>query len=236
MSVTILVARRFCGPSTSANGGYICGLIARVARRPVTVRLMAPPPLDTALDVTERDGLIEVTHDGQVLARARPGDVGDLVPPAAPGHAAAAAAAERYAGYARHPAPTCFVCGPRRPERDGLAIYPGRLSDPALDGVVAAPWMPDESLDAGDGMVASEFIWAALDCPGFDAAAPDMRLMLLGELTARLEVPVHAGEPCVVVGWRLGASGRKHEAGTALYGAGGELKAVARAIWIEPRG
>ena len=33
----------------------------------------------------------------------------------------------------------------------------------------------------------------------------------------------------------FGSSGRKHEAGTALYDGEGELCGQARALWIEPR-
>jgi hypothetical protein len=228
------VERRFCGPPASANGGYICGLIAQLAPHPVTVRLLAPPPLDTDLEVTHRDGLLEVRHDGTVVAQARPGDVGDLVPPPPPSRDEAFEASRSYAGFERHPAPTCFVCGPRRARPDGLSIFPGPVG---TRGIVAAPWTPEASLavGGGDNTVASEFIWAALDCPGYVAVAPEMRQMLLGELTAGIDRSVRVGERCVVIGWGLGSSGRKHEAGTALYGEHGELCARARAIWIEPR-
>jgi hypothetical protein len=230
----IVVTRRFCGPPASANGGYVCGLIAQLAQRPVTVRLLAPPPLDTNLEVAERDGLLEVSHDGNMVAQARPGDVDDLVPPPPPSHDEAVEASRHYAGFERHPAPTCFVCGPRRAEPDGLSIFPGPVG---TDGMVAAPWIPDATLAGGgdDGSVGSQFIWAALDCPGYIAVAPDMRQMLLGELTARIDRGVRVGERCVVIGWSLGSSGRKHEAGTALFGEHGELCARARALWIEPR-
>jgi len=83
--------------------------------------------------------------------------------------------------------------------------------------------------------VRSEYIWAALDCPGYAAVSAEMRFMLLGEFTARIDRRVDVGEPCIVVGWHIASSGRKHEAGTALYGADGVPTAVARAIWIEPR-
>lgn len=236
MGDVIIVARRFCGPPDSANGGYVSGLIANIAQRPVTVRLLAPPPLDTALEVVEGEGgVLELRRGGTVVAQARPGDVGDLTPPPAPSREAAAEAAQHFSGFENHPAPTCFVCGPRRPDDDGLKIYPGRVSDPEAGDIVAAPWTPDPSLDAGDGMVAPEFVWAALDCPGYAAAAPDMRAMLLGEMTASVEHPIPIGEPCVVAGWRLGGSGRKHEAGTAVYDGAGRVCGRARAVWIEPR-
>jgi hypothetical protein len=38
-----------------------------------------------------------------------------------------------------------------------------------------------------------------------------------------------------VIGWRLGASGRKHVVGTALFDEDGELCARALGVWIETR-
>ncbi len=228
---TIRIARRFCGPTGIANGGYTCGVIASFARTPVTVRLLRPIPLDTPLEIVEHDGVLDVKNGGESLAQARPGDVGALALPEPPTFDEAAAASRRYPGFTKHPAPDCFVCGPNRTEGDALRIFAG----PLAPGVAAAPWTPDASLDAGDARVATEFVWAALDCPGFAAAAPDMRPMLLGELTARIDRRVGIGEPCIVVGWVIRASGRKHEAGTVLYDSKRTLCAAARAIWIEPR-
>lgn len=228
---TLTIAARFCGPSTSANGGYICGRIAQLARQPVTVRLLKPPPLETELVVELENGLPCLRHGADVIARARPGSVGTLATPAWPKRDVAVSVSRHYRGFATHPAPTCFVCGPRRPADDGLRIFPG-LVEP---GVVAAPWNPDVSLDAGDGAVAEEFMWAALDCPGYVAAAPDMRSMLLGELTADVRRRARIGEPCTAVGWAIATDGRKHETGTAVIGADGQPCALARAIWIEPR-
>jgi hypothetical protein len=103
-------------------------------------------------------------------------------------------------------------------------------------GIVAAPWLPADALDAGDGRVAVEFHWAALDCPGYFAVSGGRRVMVLGELQAHVDRRVHVGEPCTVIGWRLGAEGRKHYAGTALFDEDGELVARARATWIELKG
>lgn len=230
-AATFRIARRFCGPTDTANGGYTCGTIASFSTRPVTVRLLKPVPLETELKVIEHDGLLTVLHGEERVAEARPGSVGDLEPPSPPAPDEAADASSRYRGFEKHPAPECFVCGPTRAAGDALRIFAG----PLTPGVAAAPWTPDASLDAGDGLVAQEFMWAALDCPGFAAAAPDMRVMLLGELTARIDRRVRIGERCVVVGWVIGATGRKHEAGTAVYDSERNLCGVARAIWIEPR-
>ena len=37
----------------------------------------------------------------------------------------------------------------------------------------------------------------------------------------------------MVTGWHLGAQGRKHSVGTALFDEAGGLRAVGRATWIE---
>lgn len=228
----LTIARRFCGPTGTANGGYACGSLAALAPQDTVVRLTKPVPLETALIVEYEDGWPYMRHGDAVVAQSRAAaGSAELTPPERPSRAEAAAAAQHYAGFEKHPAPICFVCGPRRTPDDGLRIYAGTIAP----GVVAAPWTPDASLDAGDGAVRSEFMWAALDCPGFAAVAPDMRQMLLGEIAADITRRARIGEPCTVVGWQIASSGRKHEAGTALFGADGERLATARAIWIEPR-
>lgn len=75
-------------------------------------------------------------------------------------------------------------------------------------------------------------MWAALDCPGaFANGFPQIR-MVLGRLAARAVRAVESGEECVVVAWSAGVEGRKHSAGTALFGDDGALRARARATWI----
>jgi hypothetical protein len=138
-------------------------------------------------------------------------------------------AAGRYPGFSIHPFPTCFVCGPQRAEGDGLRIFTGPVVGREL---VAAPWTPDESLTSADGVVGQEFLWAALDCPGAFANGFPEIAMVLGRLSAEVVRPVRPGEPCVVVGWSEGSEGRKHFAGTAIFGDDGQLVAFARATWI----
>jgi hypothetical protein len=113
-----------------------------------------------------------------------------------------------------------------------MRIFAGPLPERDL---VAAPWVPDPSLEAGDDKVRPEFMSAALDCPGFYAVSPDDRMMLLGEITLRINRRVHIGERCVVIGWRIESEGRKHTAGTAVYGEEGELCGSAQAVWLEPK-
>ncbi len=216
-----MVPGRFNGPPGSGNGGYTCGLVAAatgLARPEVTLR--KPPPLDVPLRVAGT----EVYDRDQLVATAQEA-AGDLPePPPYPGHDAARAAQERYAGHAEHPFPTCYTCGPRRPDHDGLAIFAGPV--PGTD-YVAATWTPPAGLTR-------ETVWAALDCPGAwglmqSVPAP----IVLGRLAVTIDRLPEPGEPHVVTGWSAAPSeGRKHYAGTALYDATGTVIARGRATWV----
>jgi hypothetical protein len=242
----LTVAPRYCGPPGSANGGYIAGLFAQHAPGTVRVRLHLPPPLGAALQVAHReDGRLELLHDTRVVASAEPAQL-ELDVPAAPGYVDALEASRRYTGFVAHAYPGCFVCGPERARGDGLRIFAGALAGAdagASTGagaerptaLVAAPWVPDVALGLDDHKVRPEFMWAALDCPGYFAARSDRVPMLLGEFTAHVDRRVHVDEPCVIIGWRVSVTGRKYEVGTALFDEDGELCAKARALWIEPK-
>jgi len=227
---TMTIPRRFNGPPRSGNGGYVCGRLASYLEGPASVRLRAPPALERELRVEASADEARLFDGDTLVGHARRSEF-ELSPPAAPSFADAEAASKSCIGFVRHLLPYCFVCGPNRPEGDGLRIFPGRTTD---DAVFAAPWVPHASLDDGLGHVAPEFLWAALDCAGAFAALPTaMQPILLGELSARLDTDVAIGERCVVAAWAIGAEGRKHFAGTALYSAAGMPVAVARATWIE---
>ena len=229
---TLTIATRFRGPPASANGGYFAGCVAMLAARTVTVRLLKPPPLDAELSVEElAEGTLRVLHGADAIGEARPATL-DLEVKAPPDYLEAVEASRHYAGFRYHRFPSCFVCGTHRVRGDGMRIFAGLIEERS---VVAAPWVPDSSLDAGDGKVRAEFMSAALDCPGYYAVAPDDRMMLLAEFTAHVDRRVHVGESCTVIGWQTASTGRKHEAGTALFDGKGDLVGRARALWIEPR-
>ncbi|MGH8621289.1 MAG: hypothetical protein ACRET3_04045 [Burkholderiales bacterium] len=226
---TIRIERRFCGPPDSANGGYVCGRLARYIVGSSLVRLEVPPPLDAEMQVKESGTGFELVHGASVVARARPA-VMSLDIPAAPTFPEAEAAAKSYRGFRAHPFPTCFVCSPERAAGDGLRIFAG----PLRGGFVACPWVPDESLGDGKGRVRVEFVWSALDCPGaFSFEFPDKTPVVLGEMAASLRGAVSVGERCIIVGWELARDDRRHFTGTALFSESGECRAVARATWFE---
>jgi hypothetical protein len=225
--MTFTVERRFRGPTTSGNGGYVSGLVAAaVGAGPVTVTLRTPPPLERPLELVPAPDAVVLAADGVTVAEAR-AESAELgaVEPVGPGEAAATA--EHFAGLHLHPFPQCFVCGTDRDPRDALCLRPGRLED----GRTACVWTVDADL-AGR----PELVWAALDCPGGWAAPIEGRPMVLGRMTARVDRAPLAGERVVVMGKLLGQDGRKFFTATTAYGPDGDVLGLARATWILLRG
>ncbi len=231
MSEQVTIDRRFRGPPESGNGGYVCGLVAGLIGGTPEVTLRRPPPLDRPLQVVRLDGGGIALRDGETVIAEGASTSLEIAAPEPVSFSEAEAASRSYLGFDMHTFPTCFACGPKRAEGDGLRIFPGWV-----DGrdVVAAPWTPDASLAGDDGTVRPEIVWAALDCGGGWAVmteAPDQPIVL-GRLAARLVAPIQPGERCVLTGWSLGEDGRKLYSGTALFSDDGELRGVAQATWI----
>ena len=224
---SLRIDRRFCGPPDSGNGGYVCGLFARAfGGSDCEVTLHHPPPLDRALRI-EGDQLL----DGDTLIASAAAATVEVDIPPPPSLAQAAQAQARFTGFSGHSFPTCFVCGPDRAEGDGLRIFAG-----AANGEVAATWTPDPSLFDEDGALHSEFVWSALDCPGYFAIEEQAGLALLGRLAVKI-LERHIGhEQLIVTGWPISSEGRKHVAGTALHDVRGGLLAIGRATWVRLQG
>ncbi len=242
---TVIIPQRFNGPPGSGNGGYVAGRLAAFlppADNAVwpEVTLRAPIPLETLLRVVREDNGIRILDGEAPVASAReePGGL-DVPPPPDLDQARDGQAA--FTCYVDHPLETCFVCGTARPPGDGLRIFTGPFADDGLSGVrghVAALWEPDASLADQTGLVAPEFLWAALDCPGafaVEEATPGTGLKVLGRLSARIFTQPVPGETIIVSGWHLDSDGRKHRAGTGLHRPDGTLLACARATWVELR-
>jgi hypothetical protein len=241
----LLVPARFCGPTSSGNGGYTAGLLAeRFANHPhrradcpvVEVTLRNPPPLDVSLAVEhlEEGPVTRLLLGESVVAEARCTDEGlaaveDVTP------ARATEAMSGYAGHRSHPFPRCFACGPERAEGDGLRIFPG----PVGDGRVASTWTPHESLaeasdllDPGVRRVGLGTAWAALDCVGGWTSDLEHRPMVLGQIAARVDALPVVGERHVVMGAGLGSEGRKRFTASTVYDSDGRIVARARHTWI----
>jgi hypothetical protein len=240
----LVIPARFCGPTSSGNGGYTAGLLAeRFTQHPhrvedcpvVEVTLRKPPPLDTSMTVEhDEDGTSRLLDGEALVAVARCTDeeletVAEVTPEVA------ADAMSRYRGLRSHPFPRCYACGPEREEGDGLRIFPGDVGD----GRVASVWRPHESLaessdllDPGVAVVSLGTAWAALDCVGGWSTDLEGRPMVLGQIAAWVDALPVVGEPHVVVGRELSTEGRKTFTASTIYDADGRIVARARHTWI----
>lgn len=231
MTSQVTIDRRFCGPPDSGNGGYVSGLVAGFLAGEAEVTLRRPPPLDTPMIAEIIDHAhVRLVDTSGLVAEGRSVTV-ECDIPVRPSFEQAHLAAERYAGFDRHYYPTCFVCGPSRTPGDGLRIFAGPLQK--AQGV-AATWVPDSSLADAAGTVKTEFVWAALDCPGYFAVTKNHhRYMLLGRMAAAIQHRPRPADRCVVAAWHIGSKGRKHFAASALLSDTGQLLGKSRATWIE---
>jgi acyl-coenzyme A thioesterase PaaI-like protein len=238
-SGTLVVPRRFRGPATSGNGGWTSGALTTLLagagpgpHPPFRVRLSAPPPLETPMEVSDGRAVL----DGHVVLEAA--ELGDveasqgLIPVPPVPYEAAVEAGERYAGLDGHPFPECFSCGPARSPGDGLRLRPGPVEGvPGAAGVVAAAWVPDQSVIDGLGLVPVPVLWAALDCPGGWAVDIVGRPMVLGTMTAWVLARPGREDRLVVTGRAVSVSERKATTATTLY-SDGEAVAVAAHVWV----
>jgi hypothetical protein len=230
---TIVIAPRFNGPPGSGNGGYVCGLMAKLIDGPSEATLRMPPPLETPLTLTRgANGAVSLRDGETLIGEAQPAAF-TLAAPPAPTLDQARDAATRYAGLYDNRYPTCFVCGAGRPNDDGLDVFTGAV---AGRDMVACTWTPGADLAGADGAVLPEFVHAALDCPSYWALPHAGKPALLARLTSSLDGPLpRAGEELIVAAWPLGSDGRKHRGASAVYTGAGQLIARAEALWIEPR-
>jgi hypothetical protein len=239
---SMVIDKRYCGPPTSGNGGYVCGRLAQLIPGGAEVTLRAPPPLNKPLDVVATDeGSWQLRDGALVVAVGRPASVELARVEAASFDEACAAELLTPVKPHEHLLPMCFVCGPARAPGDGLRIFAGPLARQSRNAsaVLAATWTPDPTLTADDGFVAPEFLWSALDCPtGYascydrESGSFDRTPILLGRMSARIATRPRPGERCVITAWEAGRDGRKRVAEAAAYGEAGALLAVARATWI----
>ncbi len=230
---TIEIIPRYCGPSDSANGGYTAGILAQFIDGPAKVRLKMPPPLSTVMNIEESDGEAHLFNDEHIVASASPAHFAaqPLTPPSMEN---AIAARVRYSGHIKHPCPECFVCGTDREAGDALQLFTGATSNTLEETVTACDWQPTRDLLDVMGFVQPEFVWAALDCPGyFGLGLEPGRLCLLGEMSAEIIEDVPGDLPLIAYGWNRGHEGRKFYAGSAIADAEGNIYARAEQTWIE---
>lgn len=248
----LIIQRRFCGPPDSGNGGWTAGALATLAALAsddaprghsagwpqMEVSLRQPPPLDTAMSLSQDGEDFTASLDGAAVATARRVDA-DLTPVDPVDVATAVAAEAAYPGHTFHPFASCFVCGTARAVGDGLRIFPGAIGTAPAGYRVAATWTPlpdlvqDGPTDDGENPRASvAAAWGSLDCIGGWAGDIGERLMVLGRMTTRIDTLPVVGEQHVVVGEGRGQEGRKTFTAASLYDPAGRLVATAEHVWI----
>jgi hypothetical protein len=233
----LVIDAAYDGLPDLAHGGYVAGVLTgALAADSSRVRLRRPVPSARALRL-ERPGPghVELYDGAQLVADGFEAEVLLEVPePVAPTEAKAAS--RRFPGAAHHPFPGCVCCGPEHPR--GLRVFPGPVSG---RGIVAAHWLPPEQLAGDRGELPPALVCAALDCPQIwalmlHAPVATSDRVVTAVLETRLEQPVLAGEPHVVVAWPLGRDGRRWLAGAAVFGPAGELCAAGRQTAAVVRG
>jgi hypothetical protein len=225
------IDRRFCGPSDSGNGGYTCGIVAKLIGGPAEVILRRPPPLNRALNIEKTDSDKVVLYDETgIIAEASSTHI-EFDLPEPPTFSEVENSSPAADIIERHQYPTCFVYGPLRKKHDGLRIFSAPIKE---RGYLASTWIPDSSLSDAAGTIRDEIIWAALDCPGGWAVVYDkMRPILLGKLAVHIQDRIMSGDKSIIVAWKISEEGRKIITGTALFSESGRLYARAKATWIE---
>jgi hypothetical protein len=232
----VSIEARFRGPEGIGNGGYVAGRMAGLlGTQPTEVSLRRGWPVDVPLTIQREAGVVRAMDaEAVTIAEARSAPL-DLVPPEPPSRAEAAAATRWFlASPLSHSIGRCFVCGSAWEEGVGLRVLTGKVE--GRPGLSAALWEPHAAFAGPDRRIAPEYLWSALDCAGafaFSVHGGPQR-MLLGRIAGRLEGSVEPGEPCVVIGWQIAQEGRKLHAGTAIFGADGGLRGLAKALWVTP--
>ena len=231
---TVVVAERFVGPPGAANGGYVAGLLAARldAASAVEVTLLRPVPIERELQVAAIEGGVALSDGDEQLALAVAAADPDVGPVPAVSVMSARASAQEPGDLREHPFPRCFGCGPGRDQDEAVALHPGPVR--GRHTVWATAWTPPDALPHDrDGALTAEMVWVALDCPSSFATVPvGSPPHVLGRLHGRVDAAVHVGEEVVVISWPLGHEGRKRWGASAIVGAQGDVRAVARATWI----
>ena len=226
----IVIAKHYCGPSDSGNGGYTAGLFAKQLPFAAEVTLRIPPPLDQPLTVKINDNSAQLL-DGETLvaeAKERALAIAEVKLPNLPTLAEATASSKNYLGFSAAPFHNCFVCGASRKPGEGLNIYAG----PVAEKQVAAPWIPTTNLSSDGQFIDTEYVWSALDCPGAWSVINSSEVIVLGRFAVTMleQLPLH--QKYIACGWSIDRDGRKIYTGTSISDDNGKIYAFAKGIWI----
>jgi len=223
------IDRRYEGFPGISHGGYLAGVVANELGPSVAVTLTKPVPLGLPVTLERSESQVLLRIGGEVAATAIHAQLESTAPePVVP--AAAERASQRYLGFHHHFFPNCFTCGPDRSPSEGLRVFPGPVDGRPL---VAAVWHPPTWACRADGTVATEILWAALDCSAswghilHGGADADDRAVS-GRLALHQHAPVSGDALSIVVGWPIGREGRKIFAGAGIFSESGQMLVESR--------
>lgn len=227
----IEIEQRFRGPPHSGNGGYVAGLLARLAGGHRAVLMRAPVPLDTPMRLDTDAEPARLMLADTLVAEARSADRAALPEtPAPPTLDQARAAGADFTSF--HP--ICVCCGDALTRDQGLGIRTGQLEG-APPGTLAGVWRVDPAFVGPDGLAPEEIVWAAIDCPGYYAwvALEGRHGALTGTMQAEVIDRPRVGDECIVMAWPWEhLSERRRTSGVALFAADGRLLARGYQVWV----
>lgn len=226
--MTLTISRHYEGYPGVVQGGYAAGLMAAGLGPAAEVTLRAPPPVETHFDASTDDDRVRYHAAGTLVGEARAATL-DLDVPAPPSYRDAMQVRGRCAAHLDIPWANCFACGTARGEGEGLQVWPGEIGD----ALIAAPWTPGPAFQDDEDLLRPEYLWSALDCPGWYALmGGDMRALVTGRMTVRIDARPAAGADLVVIAWPMRPARGRLLAGSAVWD-GGRLIASARSVWFE---
>ena len=121
---TLSIDRRFCGPPSSGNGGYMAGCLAALIGDPAQITLRRAPPMETRMRVERAGPRLLLMHGDDLIAEAQK-TVVELAIPECPSFHEARRASTGYPGLTgtRFQAASCAV---RSGQRTGWRSSLGR--------------------------------------------------------------------------------------------------------------
>jgi hypothetical protein len=238
VNAVIRIPSRFQGPTGQGQGGWSACQLAQTIDEPVTIRIAAPVPLETDLEVRRHPGrwrLIEPNGDpNKFILEATPWE--PAFPSTPPITVEAAAQARNGFVYAKdgHPVPFCFSCGLHE---QSMEVHAGAIGD----GRVATYWRPPAWAVDASSVVAPGVIWGALDCAAGWYVSADGSGMLAFTVQYAVEIvrPIVPGAHYAIVAWNGDGppewQGRKRTAASAAFDEQGNLVAQSKSLWVAAR-
>ena len=228
----VQVHRRFRGPPTSGNGGYVAGLVAEWIDGPAEVDLLAPIPLEVPLHRRRDDAEVMLFDARPDYARGRPlDDPLDFDLPGPPSRGRAGGGGDELPRPAGPSDPRLLRLRHRtRPGRRPVhlsrrkpASRRGRGGMGSRRGTGGTRTAMSRNAISGRCSIA----------PAISACASRGRWRCWRESRRGSSGRSRPANGLRITGWELSREGRKHHAATVIHDEAGEVVALSRGAWIE---